>query len=59
MATTANLPPKSTAVREERPEGRSKDLVYCLKLYAENNPAAAAMWCFGLGFILGWKLKPW
>jgi hypothetical protein len=27
--------------------------------YARQNPGTAALWCFGIGFILGWKLKPW
>jgi len=27
--------------------------------YARANPEAAMLWCFGIGFILGWKLKPW
>jgi hypothetical protein len=27
--------------------------------YARENPGMAALWCFGIGFILGWKLKPW
>jgi hypothetical protein len=27
--------------------------------YARQNPGTAALWCFGVGFILGWKLKPW
>lgn len=27
--------------------------------YARERPDVFAMWCFGAGFILGWKLKPW
>lgn len=27
--------------------------------YARENPEAAALWCFGIGFVLGWKLKLW
>jgi hypothetical protein len=30
-----------------------------LKEYARENPGAAALWCLGIGFVLGWKLKPW
>jgi hypothetical protein len=26
---------------------------------AREKPEVAALWCFGIGFILGWKLKPW
>lgn len=35
------------------------DLVQYAKEYARERPEVAAMWCFGIGFILGWKLKPW
>lgn len=35
------------------------DLVEYLKDYAREKPEVAALWCFGIGFILGWKLKPW
>jgi hypothetical protein len=27
--------------------------------YAREKPEIAALWCFGLGFVLGWKLKLW
>ena len=27
--------------------------------YARERPEVVAMWAFGIGFILGWKLKPW
>jgi hypothetical protein len=37
----------------------SKDIIEYLKEYARENPEAAALWCFGLGFVIGWKLKPW
>lgn len=37
----------------------SEDLVDYLKDYARAEPQKAALWCVGVGFILGWKLKPW
>lgn len=37
----------------------ASDIIEYLKEYASQKPEAAALWCFGLGFILGWKLKPW
>lgn len=37
----------------------SQDLVHYLKEYARERPEVAALWCFGIGFVLGWKLKPW
>ncbi|MBA3314217.1 MAG: hypothetical protein M3552_08275 [Planctomycetota bacterium] len=37
----------------------SQDVVQYLKDYARERPDVAALWCFGIGFVLGWKLKPW
>ena len=37
----------------------SHDVVEYLKQYARENPGTAALWCLGVGFILGWKMKPW
>ena len=36
-----------------------RDVIDYLKEYAREKPEVAALWCFGIGFILGWKLKPW
>jgi hypothetical protein len=36
-----------------------QDVIEYLKEYAREKPEVAALWCFGIGFILGWKLKPW
>jgi hypothetical protein len=27
--------------------------------YARERPEVVALWAFGVGFVLGWKLKPW
>lgn len=35
------------------------DLIDYVTDYAKKKPEVAAMWCFGIGFVLGWKLKPW
>jgi hypothetical protein len=35
------------------------DLVSYLREYARQRPEVVALTCFGIGFILGWKLKPW
>jgi hypothetical protein len=29
------------------------------KEYARERPEVVALWAFGIGFVLGWKLKPW
>lgn len=46
------LPPSGTLQPRQ-------DLVQYLTDYARERPEVAALWCFGIGFILGWKLKPW
>lgn len=35
------------------------DLTEYLTNYARQNPGTAALTCLGVGFVLGWKLKPW
>lgn len=35
------------------------DIVEYCKEYAREKPEVVALWCFGVGFVLGWKLKPW
>ncbi|MGC4006549.1 MAG: DUF883 C-terminal domain-containing protein [Pirellulales bacterium] len=35
------------------------DVVEYLTEYARENPGTAALVTLGVGFILGWKLKPW
>jgi len=37
----------------------AEDIVQYLTTYAKEKPDVAALWCFGIGFVLGWKLKPW
>ena len=41
---------------ERRP---AADMIQYLRDYAKAKPDVAALWCFGIGFVLGWKLKPW
>jgi hypothetical protein len=33
--------------------------VECFKDYARERPEIITMWAFGLGFVLGWKLRIW
>jgi len=55
-SSTAQRWPRDLA---EENEGQPRDLLTHLKKYASENPAEAALWCFGVGFVLGWRLKPW
>jgi len=36
-----------------------RDMMSYMREYAVENPEVAALTCFGIGFILGWKLKMW
>lgn len=42
-----------------RPPEEVPGIVDHLREYAVQRPEVAALWCFGIGFVLGWKLKPW
>jgi hypothetical protein len=65
MKTTTNAP--STGTTSSGPYGPSipssqqplEDLATYVRNYARERPDVAALWCFGIGFVLGWKLKPW
>jgi hypothetical protein len=46
-------------LREGDAAEMGRDMVQYLREYARENPETAALWCFGIGFVLGWKLKPW
>ena len=37
----------------------SSDLFEYFREYARERPEVVALWCVGIGFVLGWKLKPW
>lgn len=62
-ATTSNRSSKDrtreTAQRIESPQEITQDLTNYLIDYAKKNPGYAALGCIGIGFVLGWKLKPW
>lgn len=36
-----------------------EDLGMYLRRYAKERPEVVAYTCFGIGFLLGWKLRPW
>lgn len=36
----------------------AKDIFELLRDYAKSKPDIAAMWCFGIGVVVGWKLRP-
>jgi hypothetical protein len=36
-----------------------EDIIAYLREYTRERPEVVAVTCFAVGFILGWKLKPW
>jgi len=42
-----------------RLEAVATDLLDHAQRYAREKPLSAALWALGIGFFLGWKLKPW
>ncbi len=49
-------PDTSHAKEQDRSPVTLRKLV---REYARENPEIFAACCFGIGFVLGWKLKPW
>ena len=61
-STEEHTVPKSrneTQVRTEPHERTTKSIFEHFHEYGRERPEVVALWCFGIGFVLGWKLKPW
>jgi len=64
MASTTEKPtvPESQtepAMRAEVRTETTKSACEHFREYARERPGIVALWCFGLGFVVGWKLKLW
>lgn len=53
MTTAANFPGMGTV------EHMATDALERLETYAREKPVAFGLWALGIGFVIGWKLKPW
>lgn len=40
-------------------EPKPKSALEHFQEYGRERPGVAALWCVGIGFVLGWKLKRW
>jgi hypothetical protein len=56
MTHRRNAAATALAVSDHRAEA---DLVTHFREYARERPEMVALWCLGVGFVMGWKLKPW
>jgi hypothetical protein len=58
----SNFPSDMTQALGDAPgtiEAVADDLLNSLRQYVREKPESAALWALGIGFVLGWKLKPW
>ncbi len=40
-------------------ETAASEVIEQVKVYARDQPLAFGLCAFGIGFVLGWRLKPW
>ena len=40
-------------------EATAERVVDSVRRFVHEKPEQAALWALGVGFVLGWKLKPW
>ena len=64
MASSTEKPtvpesPHEPAARTEVRAATGKSACEHFREYGRERPGIVALWCFGLGFVLGWKLKLW
>jgi hypothetical protein len=48
-----------TQARTAHREPTIKSALEHFQEYGRQRPEVVALWCFGIGFVLGWKLKLW
>ena len=46
-------------VRTAPREPPTKNALEHFQEYQRERPGVVALWCFGIGFVLGWKFKLW
>lgn len=51
--------PQGMGMEQEEDLQPLEDLVCYARQYAREKPEMAALICFALGFVVGWRLKPW
>lgn len=63
----ASVTPQRTApgslnqnqVRTASCEPTTKNALEHFQEYQRERPEVVALWCFGIGFVLGWKFRLW
>ena len=61
-STKDDAVPKSqneSKVQTASREPTTKSALKHFQEYGRDRPEIVALWCLGIGFVLGWKLKMW
>ncbi|QDT35310.1 hypothetical protein [Thalassoglobus polymorphus] len=53
------MPRRTAGKSSSRQLNPVEDVQEYVVKFAKQQPQTAALWCFGIGFLVGWKLKPW
>ena len=48
-----------SGIEENWMESTIRSMTESVEDYAHREPLKFAAWVFGIGFVLGWKMKPW
>ncbi|MHB8864853.1 MAG: hypothetical protein ACYC6N_20795 [Pirellulaceae bacterium] len=63
MASPKPHPVPQSRKEPQVPTGRGAPTTKCAREhlfeYGRERPGTVALWCLGIGFVLGWKLKLW
>ncbi len=57
--TASTNPRSASSANPASLSDAAQDAVASFQKYARERPDVVALWCLGIGFVLGWKLKPW
>jgi hypothetical protein len=53
------FPDDMTRTADDSIDSIASNALERIKDYAREQPVAFGLWAFGIGFVLGWRLKPW
>jgi hypothetical protein len=56
---SANAAESQSECEPQSMQEAADEMLALLRKYARQRPEMVALACLGVGFILGWRLKPW
>jgi hypothetical protein len=57
--TKSEIKPRGGQVAKSQEASAGEAAMELLRDYTRQRPDVVVLWAFGIGFVLGWKLKPW